>query len=297
MGSEMTSFFENAKSIRIGNKEVKSITTSTGTIWKKEEDNYLLTITSTKSILSYADSESATITATLTNNNVAVSGETLTYTIKHNNTTIDTGSDTTDSNGQITFTYASAGVGDVTVEVDYGILLQETFVVHDYLYVPKLDGTETIHNVVGSPTISNNEFTATGSGSSYSSGYIGAFDNSGDWEITLQAKWSNGNCGVWLIKSDETNRDSNDVLLLRGTIYRHSNGGSEGSSTTFSSGCEYGTYYTVKYTKNGNNLTIERNNTSTTITWSLLNTLPTLAIGVDAWNGTVSIKDIVVKPL
>lgn len=131
MGSEMTSFFENAKSIRIGNKEVKSITTSTGTIWKKEEDNYLLTINSSKSILSYADSESATITATLTNNNVAVNGETLTYTIKHNNTTIDTGSDTTDANGQITFTYASAGIGDVTVEVDYGILLQETYEVED----------------------------------------------------------------------------------------------------------------------------------------------------------------------
>lgn len=90
-----------------------------------------LSVASTKDILSYADSESATITATLTDNGSAVSGETLTYAIKHGSTTIDSGSATTNSSGQISFTYTSTGIGDITVEVSYGILLQETFVIED----------------------------------------------------------------------------------------------------------------------------------------------------------------------
>lgn len=171
--------------------------------------------------------------------------------------------------------------------------VSETYSIHDYLWVPKLDGTETIHSVNGTPIISNGELSSNGN----HSGYIGAFSNTGNWEITLKAKWSNSNCGVWLIKSDETNRDSNDVLLLRGTIYRHANGSGEGSTTSFNTGCNDNTWYTITYTKNGNNLTISRNGDSKTVTWSLLTTLSTLSIGVDAWNGTVTIKDIVVKPL
>ena len=170
--------------------------------------------------------------------------------------------------------------------------LIETYSISDYLWVPALDGTETIHSVNGTPVISNGEFTSNGN----NSGYIGAFSNTGNWAITLQAKWSNSNCGVWLIKSDETSRDSNDVLLLRGTIYRHANGSGEGSSTSISD-TSYNTYTEVKFTKNGNNLTITKPNASKTVTWSLLTTLSTLSIGVDAWNGTVTIKDIIVKPL
>ena len=93
--------------------------------------DYSLSVASTKDILSYADSESATLTATLKDNGSAVSGETLSYTIKHGSTTITTGSGTTNSNGQITFTYASSGIGDVTIEVDFGILLQETYAIED----------------------------------------------------------------------------------------------------------------------------------------------------------------------
>ena len=50
--------------------------------------------------------------------------------IKHGSTTISTGSDTTDSNGEISVTYAATGVGDITVEFDFEAL-QETYTIED----------------------------------------------------------------------------------------------------------------------------------------------------------------------
>ena len=112
-----------------------------------EYHDYSLSVASTKDILSYADSESATLTATLLDNNVAVAGETLSYVIKHGTTTISTGSDTTDTNGEISFTYSATGVGDVTVEVDYDSLLQETFVIEDCDYYADSTKISTWNNV------------------------------------------------------------------------------------------------------------------------------------------------------
>lgn len=71
------SIFDNATQVMIGNKEVQSIITSNGGVLyeKQSGDNYLLTLTSDKDILSYYDNESALLTATLTNNGVGVQGE------------------------------------------------------------------------------------------------------------------------------------------------------------------------------------------------------------------------------
>ena len=126
------------------------------------------------------------------------------------------------------------------------------------------------------------------------SGYIGAFDNTGNWEITMQCKWSNTSCGVWLIKSDETSRDNNDILMIINAIFYHINGAS--SSITNGSKSS-NTYYPTTITKNGTTITITVNNVTKTFTWSLATTLSTLSVGVDAWGGTTTIKDIVVKPL
>lgn len=98
------------------------------------EHDYDISISANKSILSYSDEDSCTVTCLLTDNHVAIGGETLSYVIKHGATVLDSGSDTTDANGEISFTYSATGVGDVTVEVDYGILLQETYEVQDCFY-------------------------------------------------------------------------------------------------------------------------------------------------------------------
>lgn len=95
--------------------------------------NYQLTLTTNKSIIGKTDT--ATITALLTDNGSSVSNETLSYVIKHGSTTISSGSKNTDSNGKATISYTGTGVGDVQVIVSYGSLLQETYKIIDGVYV------------------------------------------------------------------------------------------------------------------------------------------------------------------
>ena len=119
---------------------------------------YRLVITADKPILSYNDHEYATISATLSDGSSGVSGETLSYEIldKEDNV-LDSGSDVTDSLGEISFTYQSAGVGNVQVIVYYGMFLQETFVVQDlYLYDPASSSSGLTHYGTPIPLQSSN---------------------------------------------------------------------------------------------------------------------------------------------
>lgn len=105
-------------------------------------DRIDLGLTGDKDIIQ--SSETATVTATLTKNGVAVTGETLSYTVKHGTSTIDSGSVVTDSDGEATISYTGTGVGQIEIVISYGIFLQETFVVYDCL---KYDcGTIMNHN-------------------------------------------------------------------------------------------------------------------------------------------------------
>lgn len=90
--------------------------------------DYSLSLTGT-SIIESGDSD--TITATLLDNGVAVAGETLSYQIKHGSTVLDSGTDTTDANGEIEITYTGTGVGDIDVIVSFGMVLQETYEIED----------------------------------------------------------------------------------------------------------------------------------------------------------------------
>lgn len=91
-----------------------------------------LTLTSDKDILSYADSESATLTATLLEDGVAVSGAT----VEFFNGSTSMGTAQTDSNGVATKIYTSTGAGDVSLkaEVDNGMILIQTYSIEDCTY-------------------------------------------------------------------------------------------------------------------------------------------------------------------
>lgn len=67
--------FDDAKTVMIGNKEVQSIITSNGGVIYEKPSGWSLTLTGDKSVITTG--ETATLTATLTNNNVPVSGETI----------------------------------------------------------------------------------------------------------------------------------------------------------------------------------------------------------------------------
>lgn len=126
----------------------------TGETYGNHDDNYFLglineniipqppsftsvEVTSDKSILSYTDSEAATLTAQLKNGDASasVSGETVEF-YKYVDGTNDVllGSGVTDSNGEATYSYSSQGVGDIQVYAKVRTLVSKTFTIEDCHY-------------------------------------------------------------------------------------------------------------------------------------------------------------------
>lgn len=91
-----------------------------------------LTVTSTKDILSYYDSESATLTATYTENGTGVAGKTVSFTFLHGSITVETQTATTDNTGVASVSYSSKGSGDLSINVECMNLL-ETYSIEDCL--------------------------------------------------------------------------------------------------------------------------------------------------------------------
>ena len=92
--------------------------------------NYDIALSCSTPIIEVGDT--ATVIATLTKEHSIYPGQTLTYEIKHGDTVIDTGSDTTDLDGQIRIDYVGTGIGDVDVNVTYThlpTLLEKTYVI------------------------------------------------------------------------------------------------------------------------------------------------------------------------
>jgi len=111
-----------------------------------------LTLTSDKDILSYADSESATLTATLLEDGVGVSGAT----VEFFNGSTSLGTAQTDSNGVAVKTYASTGAGDVSLkaEADNGMIVSKTYSISDIYYYDSLTVDKSRYTTVsGSPTL------------------------------------------------------------------------------------------------------------------------------------------------
>lgn len=92
-----------------------------------------LSVSADKDILSYADGDSAVITAVVSDGSGGVSGESLSYSIMHDSTVIDSGSVVTDSNGEASITYTATRIGDVSVTFSLRSLLQKTYELEDLL--------------------------------------------------------------------------------------------------------------------------------------------------------------------
>ena len=242
-----------------------------------------------KSILSYEDREKTNLYAQLVDsqgNPVSVAGVEITFKLGDE----VLGSSETMSNGKATLLngYTSTGAGDVTITVTDGISLTKTFVVHDYLFVPKLDGTDSKYQIIGTTTISNGEMSG-------GSGYLStAWNNSNDWVLTCDFKFDNNNCALLLIKPNETSRDKNEIMVRNTNCYSYVNGV---SSTIGSLSLSANNYYNVEITKQSSTITIKVNNQTITTSWTLASTLESMCIGVDTWANTATIKNIIVKPL
>lgn len=105
-----------------------------------EEANYELAIETVTPIISTGDTASAV--ATLTLDEVPVSGKEIAYTIKHDSTVITTSTATTNSAGQVTISYTGTGVGDIEIEVSYNDL-SESVVIEDCIFYGDMEAVKS----------------------------------------------------------------------------------------------------------------------------------------------------------
>lgn len=194
-----------------------------------------ITLTGT-SIIETGDTD--TITATLLGGSTPVSGETLSYQIKHGSTVLDSGSGTTDSNGQISISYTGTGVGDVDIIVKLdGSYIQETFVVEDcIIYRETLNSNITDLTLPAEykiefdiPSTSNSTYAIIGADSTHR---------------ILVGQMSNQNPslnGVWIYNGSSTPTQNNCpttptdnahyTFTYENSVYTMSNGGSSITGT------------------------------------------------------------------
>jgi len=261
-----------------------------------------------KSILSYADktsgsgnTEYCTVRAQLTvsDSPASISGVPITFGVykKSDDSLIGTTSTVnTDSNGQATYTYTSAGAGDVYIKAECSSLIQ-TYPIQDCLKAYELNGTESVTTIDGyTPSIVDNTLT---NGCGYLSD---GFDNTDDWELTFD--YSNSvttSAGVLLVTQDTSQRNKYFVQIWAYLVSFKNPTSSVGSTANISNFIA-NTWYAIKITKVGTTVTVYCNDTQVNqATISTINNYNSLYVGVDQdsrYHNLIStIKNIRIKPL
>ena len=149
-----------------GSSTYSSVTSSTGSIVVSDVPTPVVTsvsLSADKSILSYADSESATLSATvLDSNDDPMEGVTVTF---YNGST-SMGTADTNSSGVATKSYASSGVGDVSFTASVGTLSSETYSIEDAIYFNDMTSVPSGWTIPSSAnaTYSSNGMQFRGSG-------------------------------------------------------------------------------------------------------------------------------------
>lgn len=211
---------------KVGNVESPSVTIEVTAPLKS------LTLISDKSILSYADSGSATLTATYMEAGVGVSGQSVVF--KKGSTVLDTV--TTDSNGVATCTYNSAGSGDVVLSAECNSV-QDTYSIEDCINYDSctVDATKWTIQSGRSASFSNNGMSIS---SSSWGGVIFKPQISVPSELTFEIVEVSGSASTYLhLMNNDSNSDSdhnsylksefktNNSLTIDGTAYNIGNRG------------------------------------------------------------------------
>ena len=258
-----------------GSSTYSSVTSSTGSIVVSDVPTPTVdsvSLTGDKSILSYADSESATLSATvLDSNDDPMSG----VTVEFFKGSTSLGTADTNSSGVATKSYASSGSGDVSFTAVVGTISSETYTIEDCIRYDT-----TTRNLAPNSSLSQID--------SFS------FTNTGDWEVEWIMNLPAGKSRVVLYNPSNANvflgigasENSNRVIYWYGHEEKYS---------TFS----YNTDYTMKIEKDGSNFKIYSQNTLLiTMTYSDLLNTSTINLGLRNWgSGTGTIRNVKIKPL
>lgn len=248
--------------------------------------SYNVALTSNKSILSYYDSESAILTATVTDGSDNPVAD---VTVEFFNGSTSMGTATTNSSGIATKTYASTGAGDLSFTASVGSLSSETYSIEDCI----------IANV-------NKTYTGTSSSDTvYSLGYDEIADLSNiDFEMEWTFRETAFGCDVCLGASSEFSVSpikSNYRVLLGNSRTGAIRYGYRTTSTSASTSGSMSTNTDVpmKIVKNGTSFTYYVNNnqlgTKTVSFWTNYNMF---GLHTVQWNtGTTTISNLKIKPL
>ena len=157
-----------------------------------------ITLSADKSILSYADTESAVLSATVKDQDSQVMEG---VTVEFFNGSTSMGTATTNSSGIATKTYASAGAGDVSFTAGVGSLVSETYSIEDCKYYSTTEykqNTDGITLDISLPSTFKLEFDikpTSRSTSGYGSGCylrIGTTSSTGVWAGQLTSAGKHG---------------------------------------------------------------------------------------------------------
>ena len=122
-----------------------------------------ISLTSDKSVLSYADSESATLSATVLDED-SNPCEGVSVEFFKGSTSLGTAS--TNSSGVATKTYASAGSGDLSFTAGVGSLVSESFAIQDCSYWNDGSSVGSLDYDTGTSCTSNGEYISFGTSTS-----------------------------------------------------------------------------------------------------------------------------------
>ena len=162
------------------------------------------------------DGDSTTVTAKLMDQDGdGIKNRTLSYVVKHGNDTLSTGSDTTDSNGEIAIDYTGDAVGKIDVIVSYGSLTS-TYPIYDCVFGDTgVDGTAT--NWTGnwsSTTTRGDEYsTLTHDSDTNVGGYYKSITPS-DMIIELDIRANQSLTALLTLRQSSTNRGGYQLSAL-----------------------------------------------------------------------------------
>ena len=248
-----------------------------------------ITLTSDKSVLSYQDSDSCTLSAQLKNGSSAASVSGVTVEFFNGSTSLGTAQ--TDSTGKATKSYSSQGIGDISITAKVGSLVSKIFVVQDCNYYNTAEVTRSSTN--GSTIYDNSLSQSLPSKCEISFNlYSDNSTDSGEHRFFLlpKSQYSSGT-------TQPTNAIYVDAVKTKMYI-----GKRESSTVALYPNLSYGSgvYRNFKIIKDGNDLTfyIDDNLIGTsTISW--IGNHSDYCLSMMRWStsGTSKIKNVKFKPL
>ena len=263
---------------------------------------------SDKSILSYADSDSCTLTATVYDDSPsALPMEGVTVTFKKGTVTL--GTDTTDANGEATYTYSSAGVGDVSFTAEVGSLVSETYSVQDCRFYD-VSSSENVSKYGSSSAFSYDSteqayyISTTSVKNITRDSVVGDFD----FEISMDIKMTNNQCNFYCGESTSSYECQGHLIGTYSSNYKgmetyYTNSSQSVNGRTRFVGYSFDTnkWYTYKVTRNDNVLTVQVLDGDTVIATATDNNVTGTSNSV-AWHlymvqGNMYWKNIKFKPL